>query len=246
MSAGLPPAGWYDDPEYGGQLRWWDGTAWTNDRRPASQPQQAQAPVAVNDQAGATGAGYGSSTYGASTYDSSTYGASAYGRPDAGVDVIPGELGSAGDRLVAVLIDAGVVIAAVLAVMLVGAVLGAVSRSLGNAVSGLGLIVVYGFYFIALIMGEGRLGQSYGRHLAGLKVVSLRDGRPIGSAAAFGRLIVRALGSYVFFLGVLWILWDDKRQGWHDKALNTVVIKDKGARKLDPIAYFRAVFTTKR
>jgi uncharacterized RDD family membrane protein YckC len=236
MSAGLPPAGWYDDPEYGGQLRWWDGTAWTNDRRPASQPQQAQAPVAVDDQAGAASAGYGSSPYGTATY----------GRPDAGVDVIPGELASAGDRLVAVLIDAGVLIVAVLAVMLVGAVLGAAWRPLGNFVSGLGLIVVYGFYFIAVIMGEGRLGQSYGRHLAGLKVVSLRDGQPIGSAGAFGRIIVRTLGSYVFFLGVLWILWDDKRQGWHDKALNTVVIKDRGARKLDPITYFRAIFTAKR
>jgi uncharacterized RDD family membrane protein YckC len=235
MSTALPPAGWYDDPEYGGQLRWWDGAAWTNDRRPASQPQQAQAPVAVDDHAGAAGAGYGSST-----------GTAAYGRPDAGVDVIPGELASAGDRLVAVLIDAGVLIVAVLAVMLVGAVLGQVWRPLGSLVTGLGLIVVYGFYFIAVIMGEGRLGQSYGRHLAGLKVVSLRDGQPIGSAGAFGRIIVRALGSYVFFLGVLWILWDDKRQGWHDKALNTVVIKDKGARKLDPITYFRAIFTTKR
>jgi uncharacterized RDD family membrane protein YckC len=233
MSSAMPPAGWYDDPEYSGQLRWWDGTAWTNDRRPATQPQEVQAPAMVGEQAGSA-AGWGSSTYDPAPY----------ARPDAGV--IPGELASPGDRLVAVLIDAGVIIVAAFAVVLVGAVLGQVSEGLGSAVSVLGFIVVYGFYFIAHIMGEGRLGQSYGRHLAGLRVVSLNDGAPIGSAAAFGRLIVRALGSYVFFLGLLWILWDDKRQGWHDKALNTVVIKDKGARKLNPIAYFRAIFNTKR
>ena len=233
MSTALPPAGWYDDPEYSGQLRWWDGTAWTNDRRPANQPQQAEAPAMVGNQVAST-PGYGASTYGTA----------AYTRPDAGV--IPGELASAGDRLVAVLIDAGVMFAAVFAVVLVGAVFRLISDGLATAVSVIGFVVVYGFYFIAHIMGEGRLGQAYGRHLMGLKVVSLRDGAPIGSAGAFGRLIVRALGSYVFFLGILWILWDDKRQGWHDKALNTVVIKDRGGRKLDPIAYFRAIFAAKR
>ena len=27
----LPPAGWYDDPDGSGHMRWWDGTAWTAD-----------------------------------------------------------------------------------------------------------------------------------------------------------------------------------------------------------------------
>lgn len=30
-----PAAGWYDDPEVGGQERWWDGGAWTVETRPA-------------------------------------------------------------------------------------------------------------------------------------------------------------------------------------------------------------------
>jgi hypothetical protein len=34
----LPPAGWYDDPEQAGQQRFWDGTRWTDDRRPAGPP----------------------------------------------------------------------------------------------------------------------------------------------------------------------------------------------------------------
>lgn len=30
------PAGWYPDPDDPGQQRWWDGTAWTEDRAPVS------------------------------------------------------------------------------------------------------------------------------------------------------------------------------------------------------------------
>jgi hypothetical protein len=28
---GLPPAGWYPDLLHPARVRWWDGTAWTND-----------------------------------------------------------------------------------------------------------------------------------------------------------------------------------------------------------------------
>lgn len=35
MSEGNPSAGWYDDPESPGMLRYWDGTAWTDHRSPA-------------------------------------------------------------------------------------------------------------------------------------------------------------------------------------------------------------------
>jgi Protein of unknown function (DUF2510) len=47
MSAPIPPS-WHPDPEYPTMLRWWDGTQWTNDRRPIPVPpppgQQAQSP----------------------------------------------------------------------------------------------------------------------------------------------------------------------------------------------------------
>jgi hypothetical protein len=54
-NAGLPAAGWKDDPEDSAQLRYWDGAAWTEHRSPkagatqpgAAQPGAAQ-PAAVN------------------------------------------------------------------------------------------------------------------------------------------------------------------------------------------------------
>lgn len=34
----MPQAGWYDDPEDGSRLRYWNGTAWTDERRPREVP----------------------------------------------------------------------------------------------------------------------------------------------------------------------------------------------------------------
>ena len=49
----------------------------------------------------------------------------------------------------------------------------------------------------------------------------------------FGRLLLRYIGYYLsllpFFLGFFWIGWDKRKQGFHDKIANTVVIKKTGA-----------------
>ena len=35
MAAGATPPDWYPDPEHPGQLRYWDGSQWTDHRSPA-------------------------------------------------------------------------------------------------------------------------------------------------------------------------------------------------------------------
>ncbi|WP_315580246.1 DUF2510 domain-containing protein, partial [uncultured Actinomyces sp.] len=39
-----PQAGWYSDPSNPSQLRWWDGTQWTNNTRAAQGTTQASVP----------------------------------------------------------------------------------------------------------------------------------------------------------------------------------------------------------
>jgi hypothetical protein len=47
---GSPPAGWYDDPETPGGLRWWDGQTWTEHRR-AAEPGPVQPPAGAQERA---------------------------------------------------------------------------------------------------------------------------------------------------------------------------------------------------
>jgi hypothetical protein len=52
----LPPAGWYPDPENPGNDRWWDGSAWSDYRRPDGAVPLGAAP------AGAARGGIGGNT----------------------------------------------------------------------------------------------------------------------------------------------------------------------------------------
>jgi uncharacterized RDD family membrane protein YckC len=69
-------------------------------------------------------------------------------------------------------------------------------------------------------------GQSFGKRLIGLRVVRT-DGAPLDYKTAVVRNIVGYPFSILFFgLGALWILWDARGQGWHDKLAKTIVVKD--------------------
>ena len=71
--------------------------------------------------------------------------------------------------------------------------------------------------------------KTLGQALLGLRVLRT-DGRPL----TLGPAVRRVLGYYVSFLalfiGFLWVLVDDRRQGWHDKIADTVVVYDWEAR----------------
>jgi uncharacterized RDD family membrane protein YckC len=49
------------------------------------------------------------------------------------------------------------------------------------------------------------------------------------------QLLIRNIGYYLSFLplglGYFWVIWDKRKQGWHDKLANTVVIQPKTEEK---------------
>ena len=63
-----------------------------------------------------------------------------------------------------------------------------------------------------------------GKMLAGIKIIDARSGGPPSA----GQAIVRYLGYYVsilgLFLGFLWVAFDARKQGWHDKIARTLVV----------------------
>ena len=71
-----------------------------------------------------------------------------------------------------------------------------------------------------------RFVGTFGKLLMGCQVVDADTLGPITTKQA----IIRYLGYYVsilcVMLGFLWIAWDKRKQGFHDKIANTIVVYD--------------------
>ena len=75
-------------------------------------------------------------------------------------------------------------------------------------------------------------GQTLGKMVARVMVVRADDGSIPGWGKSFGRWIIPAAAGFVPYVGFILVLlvylsltWDKDRQGWHDKAAATLVIK---------------------
>ena len=86
---------------------------------------------------------------------------------------------------------------------------------------GIAAIVV----FVYLYGKKAGAGQSWGLKAMNIRLVDQRTGAPIGTGRAIGRYFARYLSAVVCYLGFLWMLWDKDRQTWHDKLVQSVVIR---------------------
>lgn len=69
------------------------------------------------------------------------------------------------------------------------------------------------------------LGQTPGKLLMGVRI-SLVTGQPLTVRRALLRYLGYWLSAIPLGLGFLWVLADDRRQGWHDKLAGTYVVYD--------------------
>ena len=70
-------------------------------------------------------------------------------------------------------------------------------------------------------------GRTPGKMLLGLRVIQA-SGEPMTPGIAFLRWVGYLISGPVFCLGFLWIAFDGRKQGWHDKIAATLVIRDRG------------------
>ena len=112
------------------------------------------------------------------------------------------------------------------------------------------LIMIYGWgYFDALtdglVVGKADFLLSYvvpalavilfwltkqatpGKMLFGAKVVDARTGQGLTPGQSVGRYLGYYVSMLPLGLGLLWVAFDARKQGWHDKLAGTVVVRAK-------------------
>lgn len=93
------------------------------------------------------------------------------------------------------------------------------------------LAIIVGLTLLLFVLNfvvlAGNGGQTAGMRILGIFIVRV-DGRPFTmKQAALRHLVGYPLSMASFFLGFLWMLWDPRQQGWHDKLAHTIVVVSK-------------------
>jgi uncharacterized RDD family membrane protein YckC len=98
-----------------------------------------------------------------------------------------------------------------------------------NARQLIGLTLLVGFLYETTLIALR--GQTLGKVATRIRVVRLDDGAVPGWGPAFVRWLIPVAASIVPFGALpvyLWLLWDRRRQGLHDKAARTLVVVAHG------------------
>ncbi|MBP37900.1 MAG: RDD family protein [Dehalococcoidia bacterium] len=81
------------------------------------------------------------------------------------------------------------------------------------------LIFFFGYFIIPTIIW----GRTPGKWVAGIVVVDA-DGRIPGPASIPREMIGKLVSYLAAGIGIFWLIFDPKRQGWHDKIAGTFVV----------------------
>ena len=174
--------------------------------------------------------GYGQPAYGQPAHGQGGYGQNGYGQGGYGAAGYPSPTHSPasayahwGQRVGSFLID-GLIPGAAFGVIAV--ILAAIGNESLLAIGlGVGYLALIGFALWNNGYRQGTTGQSIGKQVLGTKLVRARDGQPVGFGTAVGRQFLHILDGLPLYIGYLWPLWDERRQTFADKVVDTVVVE---------------------
>ena len=82
---------------------------------------------------------------------------------------------------------------------------------------------------VAVILFWRYRGATPGKMIISARVVDAVTGGPPSTGKLIGRYFAYFLSTLPLGLGFLWIAFDERKQGWHDKLAGTVVVFDRKA-----------------
>lgn len=66
-----------------------------------------------------------------------------------------------------------------------------------------------------------------GKMALSLRVLDADTGNSLSAGQSVGRYLAYFVSTLPLFIGIIWVAFDKKKQGWHDKLAGTVVVRSK-------------------
>lgn len=86
-----------------------------------------------------------------------------------------------------------------------------------------GLAILIGVVYFCLTWSA--LGGTLGQKVFNIRVVDADNGRQISISRALLRYVGYIIAIVPIYLGLIWAAFDPRKQGWHDKIANTLVVR---------------------
>ena len=84
-------------------------------------------------------------------------------------------------------------------------------------------VISIGYY----ILLTAAFGATLGKMALGMRVVDANGQHPGFFRVLIRETIGKIVSAFILLLGYIWILFDGRRQGWHDKIGGTFVVKTR-------------------
>jgi len=88
-------------------------------------------------------------------------------------------------------------------------------------------LINYFLPFFATIILWMYKSATPGKMILHLKVLDDVTGNKLTIGQSIGRYFAYIPAMLILFIGIFWVAWDKKKQGWHDKLAKTVVVRSK-------------------
>jgi uncharacterized RDD family membrane protein YckC len=109
------------------------------------------------------------------------------------------------------------------------------AATLGRGTNSNGVATLNALYFVFVLLAvvvfgynrwyqQGKTGQTWGKKVLGIRLISEETGQPIGPGMAFVRDLAHIVDGIICDIGYLFPLWDAKKQTIADKIVKTIVV----------------------
>jgi uncharacterized RDD family membrane protein YckC len=113
------------------------------------------------------------------------------------------------------------VVAAIIDAIILGVITGVLSF-IDNLVVSTSISTIIGWIYYSAMTATR--GQTLGKMVVGVKVTTVDGHQPDWTVAIIREVPGKIISGIVFGLGYLWVAFDSKKQGWHDKIAKTYVV----------------------